>query len=341
MSKFLDLFQGKTFSTPPLWFMRQAGRHLPEYQKVRKTCKTFFDLCYTPQLAAEVTLQPLDRFGYDAAILFSDILVIPDALGQGVSFIEGKGPHLSPLSLSSFSEKLSFERFSEKLGPVYEAIGLIRPKLSTRKAFLGFAGAPWTLALYMLEGMGSKDFTKAKLQALGGEEEFSDFLDFLVKAISLHLIEQVKAGVDSIQLFDSWAGHCPATHFQKWILEPTQKIVTTLRKVYPNLPIIGFPKGIGAHLLEYGSESGVSALSLDASVPLVWASEKLPKELILQGNLDPLLLISGGEPLIKAIESIHESMGKRPYVFNLGHGVLPQTPLSHIESCVKRVRELK
>jgi uroporphyrinogen decarboxylase len=341
MSKFLDLFQGETFFSPPLWFMRQAGRHLPEYQNIRKTCKTFLDLCYTPSLAAQVTLQPLERFDYDAAILFSDILVIPDALGQEVSFEEGEGPRLSPLSLSSFSEKLSFKRFFEKLTPVYEAISLIRSQLRSSKAFLGFAGAPWTLALYMLEGMGGKDFAKAKVQAFQQEKGFSDFLDFLTEAITLHLTEQVKAGVHAVQLFDTWAGHCPATHFQKWVLQPTQKIVTALGQAFPQLPIIGFPKGIGAQLLDYGSQSGVSALSLDTSTPLAWANLVLPKGLIFQGNLDPLLLVSGGDPLKKAIESIHEGMGERPYIFNLGHGILPQTPIANIEACVKWVRELK
>ncbi len=340
MSKLLELFQGRTSSPPPLWFMRQAGRHLPEYRQVRKTCKTFFDLCYTPHLAAQVTLQPLERFDYDAAILFSDILVIPDALGQKVSFEEGTGPLLSPLSLSTFPKSLSFEGFFEKLAPVYEAISLIRSKLSPSKALIGFAGAPWTLALYMLEGRGNRDFAKAKHQAFQDEENFSKFLDFLSEAVSLHLIEQVKAGVHSVQLFDTWAGHCPATHFQKWVLKPTQKIVAMVRKI-SDVPIIGFPKGIGSHLLDYGSQSGVSALSLDASTPLTWASENLPKDLIFQGNLDPLLLVSGGNPLKKTIESIHGQMKGRPYIFNLGHGILPQTPLPHIEACVKWVRELK
>ena len=341
MSKFIALFQGKPFCPPPLWFMRQAGRYLPEYREVRKKCKTFLELCYTPELAAQVTLQPLQRFELDAAIIFSDILVIPDTLGQRVSFEESKGPLLSPLSLSSVRSLLSFDGFSEKNAPLYEAIRLTKSKLSSSKALIGFAGAPWTLSLYMLEGMGSRDFAKAKCEAFQDEDRFSAFLDFLIQAVSLHLIEQVKAGVQAIQLFDTWAGHCPATHFHKWVLRPTQKIVSTLRESFPDLPIIGFPKGIGAHLLDYGSQSGVSALSLDASTPLVWAREKLSNSLILQGNLDPLLLVSGGDSLKKAIESIHEEMKGRPYIFNLGHGVLPQTPLHHVEECVKWIRELK
>ncbi len=337
MSKFLALFEGDTFQSPPLWFMRQAGRSLPEYREVRKKCTTFLDLCYSPELAAKVTLQPIDRFGFDAAILFSDILVIPDALGQHVSFEDGKGPRLSPLSLSSFQRTLSFSHFFEKLAPVYETIRLVKAKTSP---LIGFSGSPWTLALYMLEGEGTRDFGKAKQVAFSEEATFSTFLTFLTEAISLHLIEQVRAGADAIQLFDSWAGHCPAAYVQKWILEPTKAIVTALRKEFPTLPLIGFPKGIGANILSYGRDVGVSAVSLDAGVPLGWASENLPKSLILQGNLDPLVLVAGGEPLKRGIESIHQGMKGRPYIFNLGHGVLPQTPLTHLEECVKLVRAL-
>lgn len=337
MSKFLALFQGKTFPSPPLWFMRQAGRALPEYRKVRATCKTFLDLCYSSERAAQVTLQPVERFGVDAAILFSDILVIPDALGQRVSFEEGKGPRLSPLSLSSFQKFLSFSHFFEKLAPVYETVRLVKAKTSP---VIGFSGAPWTLALYMLEGEGTRDFGKAKALAFSDEDQFSVFLNFLTEAVTLYLIDQVKAGVDAIQIFESWAGLCPATHIDKWILEPTKAIVTALRKEFPTLPVIGFPKGLGINLLPYGEETGVSAISLDASVPLGWASENLPSSLVLQGNLDPLLLVAGGDSLKKGIEFIHRGMKGRPYIFNLGHGVLPQTPLEHLQECVTWVRAL-
>ena len=341
MSKFLDLFQGLRFSSPPLWFMRQAGRHLPEYREVRKKCKTFLDLCYTPNLAAEVTLQPLNRYDVDAAIMFSDILVIPDALGQKVTFEDSKGPLLSPLSLSSFQNQLTLDKFIEKMAPIYDAICLTKSRLSSSKALIGFAGAPWTLALYMLEGKGSRDFANAKEEAFRDEDKFSIFLDFLSKAVSLHLIEQVKAGVQAVQLFDTWAGYCPATHFQKWVLNPTKKIVMEVRKIFPDLPMIGFPKGVGAQLLSYGPQSGFSALSFDASTPLPWACENLPLSLILQGNLDPLLLVAGGNSLKSAIESIHQEIKKRPYIFNLGHGILPQTPLKNVEDCVKWVRALR
>jgi len=340
MSKFLDVFQGKVSASPPLWFMRQAGRYLPEYREIRETCQTFLDLCYTPKLATQVTLQPLKRFDLDAAILFSDILVIPHGLGQAVSFEGGQGPQLDRLTLSSFQTKLSVEGFLRKMSPVYEAIDLIRSQLPSTKALLGFAGAPWTLALYMLEGEGSRDFSKAKREAFQGENQFSLFLDYVSQAIALHLIEQVKAGASALQLFDSWAGHCPASHFQKWIIDPTQKIVSAVKEACPHIPIIGFPKGIGVNLLGYGMHCGFSGLSLDSSTSLPWAVKNLPQDLILQGNLDPLLLVAGGNPLKKGIDSIHQDMQERPYIFNLGHGIVPQTPLQHVEDCVKWVQAL-
>ncbi len=340
MSKLLDLFQGKTFSNPPVWFMRQAGRYLPEYLNIRRKHKTFLDLCYSPTVAAEVTLQPLQRFQLDAAILFSDILVIPDALGQKVVFEESKGPLLSDLSLSSFQEELSLDRFLEKLAPVYETIRLTKSQLSVTKAFIGFAGAPWTLALYMLEGKGSRDFSEAKRRAFQHEEKFSLFLDFLSDVIARHLIGQVRAGVDVLQLFDTWAGLCPATHFQTWVLKPTQKIVAALKGAFPSVPIISFPKGIGAHLLDYGAQTGVSALSLDVNTSLSWARQNLPPDFILQGNLDPSVLVAGGRPLKKAVEFIHQEMGGRPYIFNLGHGILPQTPFHHVSECIKWIQAL-
>ncbi|MBS0271338.1 MAG: uroporphyrinogen decarboxylase [Proteobacteria bacterium] len=341
MTTLLDLFlKGKCKNCPPIWFMRQAGRYLPEYGRVREKCKTFLDLCYTPELAVEVTLQPVQRFSFDAAIIFSDILVIPDALGQKVSFENLKGPVLSSLPLDSFQTILSYDRFFEKASSVYEAIRLTRSSLCTSKTLIGFAGAPWTLSLYMLEGAGTRDFAGAKQQAFQQEQQFLELLDFLVEVISNHLIEQVKAGVQVIQIFESWGGLCPATHFEKWILKPTQKLVSKVKKVFPDLPIIGFPKGIGPHLLEYSVKTGVSAVSLDSSIPLSWAQNNLSSSLILQGNLDPLLLVAGGNGLKEAIRSIHQEMGDRPYIFNLGHGILPQTPLSHVEECIRVVRSL-
>jgi uroporphyrinogen decarboxylase len=317
--------------------MRQAGRSLPEYREVRKQCGNFLDLCYTPALAAKVTLQPIERFNLDAAILFSDILLIPQALGQRVWFQEGEGPHLEPISLPSFEKTLSFSKFLENLFPVYEAISLVK---KNPIPLIGFAGAPWTLALYMLQGEGSRDFAEAKQLAFQNEEAFSRLLAYLGEAISLHLIEQAKAGVNVVQLFDTWAGLCPATHFERWILEPTQAIIKAVRQVYPTLPVIGFPRGLGLNLVEYGRKLPLSALSLDSSVPISLLNKELPDSLIFQGNLDPSLLVAGGEPLKQGIMEIHRDMKGRPYIFNLGHGVFPQTPISHIESCLEWVRGL-
>ena len=341
MSQFLDIFKGAKPHSPPIWFMRQAGRYLPEYLEVRKTCKGFLDLCYSPERAAEVTLQPLKRFPLDAAIIFSDILVIPHALGQTVWFEEKAGPKLTPLSLATFEKKLTLSKFFENAAPVYQTLRLTKSQLAPSKALIGFAGAPWTLALYMIEGEGSRDFASAKSQAFENEKAFSALLDTLVEAISLHLIEQVKAGAQAVQLFDTWAGLCPATHFEKWITSPTRKIVSNLRVAFPDLPIIGFPKGIGANLVPYVSQTQVSGLSLDMCTPISWATQNLPSSLILQGNLDPILLVAGGESLKKAIFLIHEEMQGRPYIFNLGHGILPQTPPSHVEVCVQIVKGLR
>ncbi len=333
MSKFLDVFKGKRDESPPLWFMRQAGRYLPEYQEVRKIGKTFLDLCYAPDLAAKVTLQPIERFGLDAAIIFSDILVIPHALGQNVSFEEGKGPILGDLPDLHINV--------ETLSPVYQTIRRVKEKLPADTPLIGFAGAPWTLALYMLEGQGSRDFAKAKTLAFSETQMFDDLQNVLVEAITAHLTAQVEAGADALQIFDTWAGLCPATHFERWVMGPTRTIVTSLRQVYPDIPIIGFPKGIGPQLIEYGETSGISGLSLDSSTPLTWANQYLSNHLILQGNLDPLLLVVGGDPLKQAIHAIHEQMKDRPYIFNLGHGIVPQTPVKHVEDCVKWVRALK
>lgn len=341
MSQFLDTFKGIKSYSPPIWFMRQAGRYLPEYLEVRKSCKGFLDLCYSPELAAEVTLQPLKRFPLDAAIIFSDILVIPHALGQNVSFEEGTGPKLTSISLHSFEEHLTLKNFLKNADPVYKTIHLTKSKLASSKSLIGFAGAPWTLALYMIEGEGSRDFAKAKEQAFENEKAFTALLDYLSEVISLHLIEQVKAGVQAVQLFDTWAGLCPATHFEGWITSPTRKIVSNLLKAFPNLPFIGFPKGIGANLGEYVSQTKVSGLSLDATTPLLWATKNLPAPLVLQGNLDPILLVAGGESLKRAIFSIHEEMQGRSYIFNLGHGILPQTPPSHVEECIHIVKGLR
>lgn len=338
---FLDVLHKTSSRHPPIWFMRQAGRYLPEYMEIRQKYTSFLELCYSPKDATRITLQPIERFDLDAAILFSDILVIPDSLGQDVSFLKSEGPVLSPLSLKDYEKSLSTHKCSEKLRPVYETVHEIKGKLPPTKGLIGFSGAPWTLALYMLEGRGSRDFAKAKRESFENEELFSNFLDLLADCVADHLLEQVQAGADAIQLFDSWAGLCPETHFLRWVIAPTQKIVAVLRDKYPDLPIIGFPRNAGAQYVSYGKATGVTALSLDASTPLCWAKNAIPEALVLQGNLDPVSLVAGGEPLKEAIRKIKEEMDGKAYIFNLGHGILPQTPVSHVQDCVDWVREAK
>ncbi len=341
MSPFINTFRGKLERSPPVWFMRQAGRYLPEYRHLRNQHKSFLSLCYTPEDAACVTLQPLERFDLDVAIIFSDILVIPDCLGQKVIFVESEGPRLAPLSLTSYSHHLSKTQFLEKAQQVYEALSLVKSKLSPTKTLMGFAGAPWTLALYMLEGRGSCDFSKAKEEAFLNEAAFSKFLHFLVDMIVLHVECQIQSGAGAIQLFDSWAGLCPSTHFQRWVIEPTRMIVERVQEKHPDVPIIGFPRGGGTLLADFVKQTKVSGLSLDSHVSRVWVYQNIQQPIVFQGNLDPLLLVAGGDPLREAIHTIHTEMRDRPYIFNLGHGILPQTPPAHVESCVQWVKELR
>ncbi len=338
MSTFLDTFQGIKRVSPPIWFMRQAGRYLPEYRKIRKECKSFLDLCYSPKLATEVTLQPIQRFGFDAAIVFSDILVLPDALGQKVTFVEGEGPKLAPLD--SF-EHLSTKSFSQRLAPVYETVTAVRKALPENVPLIGFAGAPWTLALYMLEGGGSRDFALAKSRAFLQVSEFEALLRLLEEAVTTHLLAQINAGANAIQIFDTWAGLCPAPHFENWILKPIKNITKAVRQSYPHIPLIGFPKGIGSQIQVFAEESGCSGLSLDISINPKEAAGVLPKNVVLQGNLDPVILVAGGKVLEQAIHFIHQGMNDRPYIFNLGHGILPQTPIKNVEDCIQWVRSLK
>lgn len=337
-SPFLDIFSERPSNQTPIWFMRQAGRYLPEYMEIRKNYSSFLKLCYSPQDAARITLQPIERYDLDAAILFSDILVIPDCLGQDVNFIKSEGPVLSPLLLRDFEKKLSLTKDQEKLSLVYDTVVKVRQELPKAKGLIGFSGAPWTLALYMLEGRGSRDFSNAKREAFENEALFSDFLSFLSTAITDHLVAQVKAGVDAVQIFDSWAGLCPETHFSRWVIEPTREVVSNLRKQFPSLPVIGFPRHAGVHYITYANGVGASAVSLDSVTPMSWARERIPAPTILQGNLDPVLLVAGGKALKESIHKIKDEMRGRPYIFNLGHGILPQTPVNHVRDCVEWVR---
>lgn len=318
--------------------MRQAGRYLPEYRELRQKTGSFLDLCYTPELACEVTLQPIRRFGFDAAILFSDILVIPDALGQRVEFREGEGPVLEPLTSASQIDALDRTKLLQHLSPVFEAIELIRSKLGPEIALIGFCGAPWTVATYMIGGRGSPDQAAARLMAYTQPEVFARLMNLLVDVSADYLCAQIDAGAQALQIFDSWAGTLPDEQFRRWCLKPARHIVDKVKKHHANIPIIGFPRGAGPLCREYAQESGVDALGCDTSLALDWIRDELQPILPVQGNLDPLLLVAGGERLDERVEKIMTTLQDAPYIFNLGHGIVPQTPIEHVARLVKLVR---
>lgn len=337
MTDFQNCFFGNIPSRPAFWFMRQAGRYLPEYRAVREGIGSFLDLCYTPEKAVEVTLQPVTRFGMDAAIIFSDILVIPHALGMDVGFVNGEGPRLTPLTHIEGVKALSgdVETF---LAPVYEAIRQTREKLSEDKSLIGFSGAPWTLACYMLEGQGGGDFEAARRALYVKPELVLVLVDVLVDAISRHLIAQVQAGADAVQLFDSWAGVVPAEWQQAMILSPTQRIVQKVKQVFPHIPIIGFPRGQGVMLGEYVEKTGVSGVSIDTATSLAHVLKVVPERCVIQGNLDPLLLATDMEKAIETAKKIIKQMQGRRFIFNLGHGVVPDTPVEHVAALAKALK---
>ncbi len=322
--------RGERQVRPPFWLMRQAGRYLPEYQAVRARTRTFLEFCYSPELAAEVTLQPVHRFGMDGAIIFSDILVIPDALGQGVAFEAGRGPVLRAIETIDDLTPFEADDLREYLAPIYEAIKLVRGGLDSETALIGFAGAPWTVAAYMVEGSSSQTFERLKGMAYGRPEDFAKLIDLLVEAIAVHLIAQIDAGVEVVQIFDSWAGILPDAHFRRWSIEPTARIVRRVKARHPGVPVIGFPNRCGVLYGEYASQTGVDAVSLDATIPLPWARTTLQPHVALQGNLDPQMLVIGGTAMKQEATRIIRMLGEGPYVFNLGHGILPVTPPEHV-----------
>jgi len=335
---FLRVLTGEVLPVPPVWLMRQAGRHLPEYRAVRAKADGFLDLCFTPEYAVEVTLQPIRRYGFDAAILFSDILVVPHALGQKVWFEEGVGPKLNPLAGPEDLRRLSKNALHERLEPVYEAVRGIKAALPTETALIGFAGAPWTVASYMIEGGSSRDFAAGKLWAYDDPDSFSVLIDLLVDSTVDYLSAQVEAGVEALQIFDSWAGVWPEAELKRWCLNPLRRIAEGVRRNHPMIPIIGFPRGAGAGYREFATSSGVQALSLDTTVPLAWARDNLQSKLPVQGNLDPMVLVAGGAALERGVESILAAFRDGPHIFNLGHGILQQTPPDHVEQLLKLVR---
>lgn len=333
----LQTLLGKKTDQTPVWLMRQAGRYLPEYRELRAQKGGFLELCYDPESAAEVTLQPIKRFGFDGAILFSDILIVPHAMGQKLWFEKGEGPRLAPRLVDAALSSL--EAAPEHFEAIYATVRRVAERLDDKTTFMGFAGSPWTVATYMVHGQGSKDQGVARRYAYQDETAFSELIDAIIKNTVKYLLGQIEAGVDAVQLFDSWAGSLSPAQFEKWVIAPNAEIISRLKAVHPDLPIIGFPKGAGAKLQAYANETGASAIGLDETVDPVWAHENLPAGLPLQGNLDPLALIAGGEALEKSARQIMQVFEDRPHIFNLGHGILPDTPIEHVENLLTLVRQ--
>ncbi|OHC75587.1 MAG: uroporphyrinogen decarboxylase [Rhodospirillales bacterium RIFCSPLOWO2_12_FULL_58_28] len=327
---FLRALKGEVLSRPPFWLMRQAGRYLPEYREIRKNAKDFLHFCYTPDLAVEVTLQPLRRYHMDAAILFSDILVIPDALGQKVNFIEGQGPALEPIRSVEGLNRLDINRVNDHLAPVFETVNRLSREIPKETTLIGFAGSPWTVAVYMVEGCGGTDCGNAKTWAYKSPDDFQKLIDLLVEATAGYLIEQIKNGAEAIQLFDSWSGVLGEIQFHRWVIKPTAEIVRRIKSVYPKTPIIGFPRHAGVLYKDFVDETGVDGVSLDDTIPLQWAKKELQSRCAVQGNLDNHLLVMGGVEMETEIKRIIETFSKGPFIFNLGHGILQFTPPENV-----------
>ena len=333
-----DVLDGKRQAVPPVWLMRQAGRYLPEYMAVRKTVGSVLDLCFSPKLAAEVTLQPVRRFSFDAAILFSDILVIPHALGRNVRFEAGEGPRLDPFDDPVTMTKLQASIAESMLAPIYETIRLVKAELPPAVTFLGFCGGPWTVATYMVAGRGTPDQAPARMFAYRHPEAFSRLIDILVEASIDYLVRQLGAGVDAVQIFDTWAGILPPDEFQRWCIAPTKRIVAGVRTAVPGAKIIGFPRGAGSNLKRYVEDIEIDAVGLDWMVDLGFARDEIQRRRPVQGNLDPLALRAGGAALDRSVDAILEALAGGPFIFNLGHGILPETPIAHVERMLARVR---
>lgn len=341
-SSLLDVLANKMPPHPPIWLMRQAGRYLPEYREVRAKAGSFLDLCFTPRLAAEVTLQPVRRFGFDAAIIFSDILVIPHALGQKLTFEPGEGPHLSPaIEDLSMLNKLADAADMDMLAPVFETIRRVRTELPPGIALLGFCGAPWTVATYMVAGRGTPDQAPARLLAYRDPDGFARLIDILVQASIDYLTEQFRAGVDAVQLFDTWAGVLGPGEFDRWCVRPAARIVAGVRQRMPGARIIGFPRGAGTSLVSYVDGVAADAVGLDWIIDRTFVHDQIQVRRPVQGNLDPVALLAGGASLDREIDAVLAAFSGKPFIFNLGHGILPETPVAHVERMIKRVREFR
>ena len=329
---------GQAVKPPPIWLMRQAGRYLPEYREIRAKVASFLDLCRTPELAAEVTLQPLRRFELDAAIVFSDILVVPYALGQKVEFVEGEGPKLEPITDWDGLKRLKPDRLAEIAAPVYDTVERVVGALPQNIPLIGFCGAPWTVAAYMVEGGGSKDQAAARTLAYRQPELFQGLINLLVESSVRYLEGQVKAGARVLQIFDSWSGSLAEDEFQRWCVDPTARIVRAIKAAAPDVPIIGFPRGAGPKAEHYARATHVDAIGCDTSLPLGYIRAHLQSVVPVQGNLDPLLLVAGGPALDARVDQILAMLADGPFVFNLGHGIQPDTPIEHVARLVQRVK---
>jgi len=336
--KLLRVLEGKHETIPPIWLMRQAGRYLPEYRTTREKAGGFLDLCFNPKLAAEVTLQPIRRFGFDAAILFSDILVVALALGRKVEFQVGEGPKLEPLDDADALSRMRDVADQNVLAPVYETVRQVKALLDDKTALIGFCGAPWTVATYIVAGHATPDQAPARLFAHRDPESFSRLIDRLVDASIDYLGNQLEAGADCVQIFDTWAGVLGPEQFDRWCIAPTQKIVEGVRKRVPRARIIGFPRGAGAMALPYVEMTGVSAIGIDWTFERAIARDALQSRVPVQGNVDPLALLAGGVALDREVDDVLRHLGEGPLIFNLGHGILPDTPIAHVERMLKRVR---
>jgi len=333
----LSVLNGERIDPVPVWMMRQAGRYLPEYRQLRSDKGSFLDLVYDSDAAADVTLQPLRRFPQlDAAILFSDILIVPFAIGQNLSFVAGEGPRLTPPLAASDVDALT--SFPARLDPIYETVRKVKAALDPSKTLIGFAGSPWTVATYMVAGQGSRDQSETRRLAYADPERLQTIISRIEGVTLDYLSAQVEAGADAVQLFDSWAGSLAPAEFERWVIAPNARIVSALRKSHPDIRIIGFPKGAGGKLGAYARETGVDAIGLDETVDPEWANEELPEGLPVQGNLDPLALLAGGEQMTSAVGRILDAFASRPHIFNLGHGILQDTPITHVEQMIAAVK---
>jgi uroporphyrinogen decarboxylase len=336
----LAVLRGERRDPAPMWMMRQAGRYLPEYRQLRQEKGSFLDLVYDSDAAAEITLQPLKRFpALDAAILFSDILIVPFAIGQNLTFITGEGPRLTPPLISSDLDDLT--PYLARLEPIYGTVQKAKAALGPGKTLIGFSGSPWTVATYMIAGQGSRDQCEARRLAYADPSKFGAIIERIEMVTLDYLSGQVEAGAEALQLFDSWAGSLAPAQFEEWVIAPTARIVTELRLRHPKVPIIGFPKGAGGKLKAYAQETGVGAIGLDETVDPLWAARELPAKLPVQGNLDPLALLAGGDVLASMVRRILDAFADRPHIFNLGHGILPDTPIAHVEQLIALVKGMR